>query len=484
MVALEVETTAGSLKQQIGTQFDIRELKLTGTVDASDFEFIRDELPELVNLDLGEVSIAAYSGTPLWSGRTSWAADVLPECALMCPQLESVVLPHGVKEIADGAFGGSGVVSVVIPETVVHIGNGAFGNCNRLAEVILPVSVKTLGCGVFRNCGSLCRATVSSSLDELPENMFNGCGCLEEVLLPAGVGRIGEGAFTGCGSLARFDFPAQLVEIGDRAFFATGLQNVDLCSCPLLTRVGDWAFASIPSLTSVSFGDKLSELGTGAFFNDNALVPEPLPSSVAGLGDFAMSGIASTGGDLLADTSIENVGAYAMAGWVNAQSLVLPSTLTSLGDGAMAGWASLSHISAQQLADVPILGENVWHEVSQGDVVLVVADHLVEAFRSAPQWKEFNILPASTTSLDTILPDIASDAAKITAYIEGDHLMIGSPLPIASLMLSDINGRTYHLILTGSNTDVEVPISAWCSPILVVRITFTDGTTQGLKLSR
>ena len=442
--ALEVETEAGSLHERVGENTDAAELVLSGSVDAADFEFIHSSMAALEHLDMGAATVTT---------------GVLPECALMCPKLESVVLPVGLKAIGAGALGGTALKSVVIPEGVESIGNGAFGNCRQLAGVIVPASVKSLGKNVFKDCISLKNAVIDAAVETLPDGMFQGCVALENVELPSGIRHIGDSSFAGCGALKRIGLPASVETIADKAFFATGLEELDLTGCEHLTHIGKWAFASIPSLTSVAFGNALAELGNGAFFNDVAV------------GD-AVS---------LESTSVSTIGDYALAGWEKAVSVSLPESLEHMGDMSMAGWTLLRQISGAHLSGVPLLGKDVWHGVEQENVDLFVPLNVAEAFRDTPQWMEFNIV---TESSGTEVVSNNVDGSTLSVWFDGDMLIVEAPSEIASLSCFDVQGREYHLPFNIDATSAKINCSAFSGSLLLVRVLLTDGTIETLKLLR
>ena len=81
-------TTAGNLSSVIGDDeiATLREVKLTGSVNAADFFFIRDNIKELKTIDLTEVNIEACV-----IDGTSYAANEIPAYAFYtgcCPASE------------------------------------------------------------------------------------------------------------------------------------------------------------------------------------------------------------------------------------------------------------------------------------------------------------------------------------------------------------------------------------------------------------
>ena len=78
--------------------------------------------------------------------------------------LEEVVLPRGITEIAEYAFDGNRLSKLVLPDTLVSIGYRAFQGC-RVTEIVIPKSVQFIAEDAFGSCSQL-----SSAVFEEPEN--------------------------------------------------------------------------------------------------------------------------------------------------------------------------------------------------------------------------------------------------------------------------------------------------------------------------
>ena len=63
---------------------------------------------------------------------------------------EKVVVPEGVREIAESAFSyNSTVKEVILPSTLEKIGDNAFVHCYSLEKINIPASVSHIGAGAF-----------------------------------------------------------------------------------------------------------------------------------------------------------------------------------------------------------------------------------------------------------------------------------------------------------------------------------------------
>ncbi len=480
--ALNVTVTPGELQQAVGTDADATALTVSGTVDIRDFQFIMLEMPELVDLDLSGATVTAYDGDATFWGHRTTVANEVPECALMSTKLQRVVLPSGITSIADGAFGGSALQSVVIPATVEAIGNNAFAECNSLTSIDVPASVTHMGEGVFKGCAALQTATVSAQLTALPAETFSGCTSLTTCTLPATMATISADAFNGCEQLGNISFPTALEQIGARAFCNTALSTADFSQCSKLNNIGEWAFVNCPSLTNVTFNNGLQRIGVGAFFNDNTLDISSLPQQLVTIDDFALHGIGETNYNVLTNTKVETIGNYGIANWRMAQALVLPATISKLGDGAMARWTALQQIDARKLGEVPALGVDVWEGVRKDTVALVVTEEMMQAFKRAEQWEDFDIT-SKVTGVDEVVNDAV--AATVRWHFEGLTLIVESDIDISGVQLYDVQGRSFMLPGSGVNTTrVSIDTNGWDSRVMVVRVMLSDNTAATLKLVR
>ena len=163
----------------------IRNLKVTGTVNADDFYFMRDNMDILEAVNMKECSPASSVSFDAWS---DW---------------ESYVPYHGEPTSVDGnreyqtslipgnAFRDKkSLTKFVFPEDVSQIGYGAFINTNLSGAIILPESVKIIGDAAFY--GTLIgNISFSSNLKKIVTEAFYGCTGLTNITIPENVNVIG-----------------------------------------------------------------------------------------------------------------------------------------------------------------------------------------------------------------------------------------------------------------------------------------------------
>jgi hypothetical protein len=68
-----------------------------------------------------------------------------PNLFYSCKLQSAVVIPEGVTEVGDSAFGGNySFTSLTLPSTIKKIDSGAFSRCDSLTTVTIPDSIETI----------------------------------------------------------------------------------------------------------------------------------------------------------------------------------------------------------------------------------------------------------------------------------------------------------------------------------------------------
>ena len=258
-VSKTVNLTAGTLATvltpiELGS---VTNLTITGTMDARDFQCIRDFMPSISDLNISNVSIVAYTGTSGTSFlTTNYAANVIPDFAFcrlfptlfVCP-VKSVSLPTSITAIGFVAFGYTALTTIAIPASVTAIKDGAFAKCTQLSSVSLPSSLKTLEKTAFGYCQSLTSITLPTTLVTLADSTFKGCTSLTSLTIPNGVTVIGNSLCRGCTSLNAVTLPNAVTSIGKSAFLGTKISSISLPNS--VSAISDSAFYNCTSLASI-----------------------------------------------------------------------------------------------------------------------------------------------------------------------------------------------------------------------------------------
>lgn len=426
-LGLDVHCVAGCLEKTISGPEEVRELRLRGSVDASDLFFISRNMPALKMLDLSEAVIAGCRIPGGVAART-WPADVIPESVFAGSAMEEFIFPvyEGVR-VGDCAFAGSCLRSVNVPDCV-ELGFGVFAGCDSLLSVRLGRGVSSGGC------------------------IFRDCRMLESVDL-GGADTVSAGDFSGCTSLCRLGGTEALVCIGKEAFAGTALEELDLSACALLSQVGDMAFSDMSSLRRAALPQSLTRTGKGLFYACPMLRTLTLADGV----------------DVLPD--------YFLASAASVERLVLPSRLRTVGNSAMEGMSGLLEIDATGLDAVPATGRDVWRGVSCPSVILLVNPDMEPLFRAAPQWREFDIRSYSHA------PELTAENG-VRAYFRDYILHVAaSDGTISTVEVCTPDGRT-HLCVAPYAANAAVDTSSLQGFVFIVRCTKADGSASSFKLKR
>lgn len=196
--------------------------------------------------------------------------------------LEKVVLPEGLEEIDNYAFGACEKLSEInIPSTVKRIGQGAFEGCKSLTKITLPGSVQviedsafrgsglteidltslnaTYGDDLFAECESLKSAKLSPSMQNISKGMFNKCYSLSKVELNGPISKIDERAFYCCKTLEQIILPTSLNEIQSEAFSGTNLKEILI---PYGTEKISDCFSECKNLKSIYMPDTVTNISS------------------------------------------------------------------------------------------------------------------------------------------------------------------------------------------------------------------------------
>ena len=188
------------------------------------------------------------------------------------PEDRNLIIPDGVKEIAEGAFRWcKRIKRVIIPEGVTRIEAEAFAECHGLKEVIFPKSLHFIGQNAFHG---------TPWLENYPDdfvvvNHILICykGVSERIIIPEGVQIIGEGVF--CNKVVpHFKVVQKYLRYPVRSVtFPDGLKEIEF-----------FAFCGCDKLTELYFPDSLKYISNDAFKGCTLLKSIRFPESIDGIG--------------------------------------------------------------------------------------------------------------------------------------------------------------------------------------------------------
>lgn len=478
--ATELSIQPGELSSKMDNNKSETTLVLNGSMDVRDFKFINEQLQNLSMLDISKIKIEKFSGDTAYFGeQLTYAENELPLYCFFGSKLSNVVLPISLTSIGEGSFSNcKALQNIILPENLDSIGNSAFYDCDALATIEIPAKVSSLGDYAFAECDNLANMDIKSNASGfvIPSYLFRNCKSLSTISFPSQTVTIGDGAFIGCDALTSFAFPASLTQIGTDAFKGVSMAYIDLSPSSNLKSIGDWAFADNLVLVSIKLPNGITSIGNGAFFMASALEDIVLPHELSTISDFLVTGCEKVSRTEIIPTGTTKIGKFAFADWTGMISYEVPASVNYIDDNAFENNSNLKDIRIHS-TEVPELGKTVFKGVDQPNTKLKVEEGMVEPFKSADQWKEFQI--EVYTSVET-KPEVTSN---IKAYFNGTLLLVEAPKEILETLLYDVNGKELTRKVSKSDR-VSIETSDFNGNFYIVAGKLSDGSKFSIKLVR
>jgi len=405
-VSKTADVTAGNLKTVlIGELYAITNLKLTGTIDASDFKTLRDDIPLLAELDLSGVTITEYTGTNGTKEHDNilYPANTIPENAFK--------IPHSY-------WATSRLVKVILPSSVTAIGYEAFKSCSNLVSISFPSSLTVIEKGAFSDCTGLISVTIPSSVTSIGDYAFSGCVGLTSVTIPSSVKTLNEGVFSDCAGLTLVTIPSSVNSIGISAFANCGLTSIIIPSS--VTSIGDYAFSGCVGLTSVTIPSSVTTINEGVFFGCSELTSVTIPLSVTSIGISAFADCGFT--SFTIPSSVTSIGFGSFYFCSRLTSVIIPSSVNYIGNNAFYYCYGLNLIRVYSSYPINLSSSrNIFSGVHKKTCKLEVPFGSKVFYAAANQWKDFTNreeIPGvllSTTDLTINNKENSTSQFKITS---------------------------------------------------------------------
>lgn len=418
-----VNSTRGHLRDSVMAASKdytrLKNLKLTGSIDNSDFTFMREEMTSLQSLNLKETTVYGHLGRGPYGRNYSETSDdtirkyVIGGGALNEKKtLLRVILPDTLLGIGECAFRNCTALtgSIIIPEGVRWIGPSAFLWCNALTgSLSLPTTLETIGGGgavdihgAFSGCQFNCELVLPGNLRYIGHNAFSSNpNYYGSIRLPVNLEFIGDNAFADDRNLSGdLEIPAKVSSIGQGAFASTGF-NGNLLLHDGLTAIGQNAFSGTPLRGELNLPDGLTSIGEGAFNGCDFSGTLRLPGQIASIGRNAFAGNWRLTGVLEFPEGLESIGAGAFANCWGIEGLVFPESLESIGYEATWGDNGGAFANCYGVGSIVCRGETPAHVIDgafngvpKDNFTLEVPEQAIHQYQAATGWKDFKRIAA------------------------------------------------------------------------------------------
>lgn len=382
---------AGTLKECIaaaGKDYTkVKNLKVTGTIDARDFYMMRDEMMELQSINLKEVEIAAYD-----LPYEDYRANEIPKNAFRDKStLIRFVFPEKITRIKYEAFYGTNLSgSLILPNSVTEIGIYAFHQCPFGGTLILPKSLKVIGNGAFSETGFVGTLNIPESVECIGNSTFSSCnGFTGNLKLPDNLQELGSGAFNNCrGFIGSLTIPNGIHKIGYNCFYGCSGLNGQLILPKDLTEIDTWAFGECKFRGPLNLPENLLIVGANAFQSNQFSGELKLPQSLSVLKESAFAYNQRLTGIVELPDEIVSIAPSVFAGCSNLQGVVIPKDVEAIREGAFQDCFQLNSITCKA-QNPPQLSATAFAGVAKDNFTVEVPEEAVASYSTAPEWKEF-----------------------------------------------------------------------------------------------
>lgn len=173
------------------------------------------------NMGIKKVEVSASN--VFYTSKDGILYDKTGTILVKCPvnyYKDEVIIPEGVKKIAEAAFISCHIKSVKFPDSLDLIENRAFFCCDELESIDFGNSIFSIGGmyseSVFSYCKSLKQVTLPPQIKDIGKRAFINCINLSSVTLNEGLLFIGESAFSNNKALTEINIPATVQKLADR----------------------------------------------------------------------------------------------------------------------------------------------------------------------------------------------------------------------------------------------------------------------------
>lgn len=393
IVTISALSDKSALHQALGLDSlkNIYSLKVSGTINSYDIMIMRNQMPNLLDIDLSDAYIVAndYEYTKGYHSKkdTLTAYSFTGTGTHIC----KAILPNSVVCIEENVFNTPYLQEVILPKNAQKVDNKAFYGCSALRSVTMGDKVTHIGDQAFFDCRALRSINLPESLTSIGESAFQGTG-LREVIIPANVETIGKSAFGGRNTTNISCYKNNYSnETGDwycswsdeslyndnychgGSYSGGSLQSLTIPANSKLKYIPRYAFAGNNNLKKVSIlGDSIKSIHGAAFYccQLDTLILPPHLQELNTLSFGYCSGLKF----VAMPNTLTEVASNAFVGCTALDNIQFPKKLTKIGHHAFADCTNLRNV------DIPGLVTDIEEYAFKDCQVKSVYSYLFDPF--------------------------------------------------------------------------------------------------------
>lgn len=440
---------AGSLSTLIpeSERANLDKLTLTGTLNGTDFQFIRENLCDGMN---GHVRFLDLTKANLENNTLGG------EYLKFTNSLMEIKLPATLKCIDGMSFWESSIRELVVPKSVNDIGSNVFYQCRNL--MYLSVEKGNTVYDSRDNCNAIIKTATNT--------LVIGC---RSTVVPSSVVALDASSFSGVQGLTQLDLPDGVRSIGDGAFWADeGLTSVILSKS--ITTLGTGPFVGCSNISSFVIDPKNPVYDTRN--NCNGIIETATNTLIQGFGSTRIP---------------EGVVKLAPRAFMyqNLSYLEIPASVTEIGTECFLYCNNLTTVVSHIKKPFPV-NPSVFNGDNMRTAVLYVPFGTKNAYSATAGWGSFpKIVEMEPTDVEmgvhaasVVVADFGTQYAGLNGQVEVPVIMLGESVePITNID---------YTITTGSNVyhgNIDIPPLSYMMTSQVL-IPFPADATTGEKAKK
>ena len=327
-----------------------------------------------------------------------------------CTNLTSVGIKKA-NDIGNSAFSGCTNLTSVDIKKANDIGNNAFSGCTNLASVDIKAG-NNIGESAFRDCSSLITLSLDNKIKSLGRSAFQGCSNLTQFVIPDSVTMLYYDLLKDCSSLKSIRIHKGVKEMYHAFSGCTNLSTLIIEDRNTSLKIGSayGAYGDIPlfkdcKLDSVYIGGKIvyntsRNGGYSPFYRNTSLRTVRVSDAETTIYDNEFYGCTNLQNVSIGD-NVTSIGKWAFSGCSSLKNFTFGSGLQSIGQEAFSDCINIAQITSEAVVP-PTCGINALDDINKWNCKLFVPKANINAYKQAPQWKEFFFIDGTTGITNTV----------------------------------------------------------------------------------